>query len=60
MRSYLFTTGTLFALLVAAHVWRIVAESRALLHQPDFVIITLVAAGFSAWAFRLLRLTPRG
>jgi len=55
MRAYLITTGILFALLTGAHLWRIAAESRRLATEPDFVIITLVAAGMSVWAFRLLR-----
>jgi hypothetical protein len=55
MRAYVLTTGILFALLTAAHVWRIVAESHRLATEPDFVIITLAAAGMSLWAFLLVR-----
>lgn len=53
MKAYLATTGTVFTLLVVAHIWRIVAESRQLVTEPDFIIITLIAAGLSAWAWRL-------
>lgn len=54
MKAYLVTTGVVFALLVVAHVWRIFAESRHLATEPDFIVITLAAAGMSAWAWRLL------
>jgi hypothetical protein len=37
-------------------VWRVVAESRALMRDPWFILLTLLAAGLCAWAFRLLRL----
>jgi hypothetical protein len=55
MRAYVLTTGILFALLTVAHLWRIAAESRRLATEPDFVIITLAAAGMSLWAFLLVR-----
>jgi hypothetical protein len=57
MRAYLITTGTVFALIVVAHVWRVVAEPSPL--NSWFVALTLVAAGFSAWAFSLIRRTTR-
>lgn len=56
MKAYLITTGVVFALLAVVHVWRLIVE-RSLLSEPIFLIITVLAAGFSAWAFRLLRLT---
>jgi hypothetical protein len=59
MKAYLITTGVVFALLAVVHVWRLIVE-RSLLSEPIFLLITVVAAGFSVWAFRLLRLTaPR-
>lgn len=54
MKAYLITTGSVFAILVVAHVWRIVAESRHLATEPDFIVITLAAAALSVWAWRLL------
>ena len=59
MKAYLLTTGTLFGLIVVAHVWRVFAESRALLHDPWYWLLTAVALGFSIWAFRLLRTVQR-
>ena len=57
MRTYLITTGTLFALIAVAHVWRVIAESRALATDPWFVGLTLLSLALSAWALRLLRST---
>jgi len=55
MRAFLWTTGTVFGLITGAHVWRVFGESRALARDPWFVLITVVAAGLSIWAFQLLR-----
>jgi uncharacterized membrane protein required for colicin V production len=59
MRTYALTTGVIFALLAAAHLYRIVAESHSLGTDPWFLIITLVAALLSVWAFIVARRTPR-
>ena len=59
MKAYLLTTGTVFALIAVAHVWRVIAESNSLARDPWFVLITFLAVGLSIWAFRLLRLVPR-
>lgn len=55
MRTYVITSGTVFALLVAAHVVRAIAEGPHVVRDPLFVLITLVAALLSAWAFRVAR-----
>ena len=59
MRAYLLTTGTLFGILTVAHIWRVIAESRALATEPWYVAITIVSAALCVWAFRLVRLAPR-
>lgn len=59
MKAYLITTGTMFALLALLHLWRAVQESGQLAQDPWFLVITVVAAALSVWAFRLLRATPR-
>jgi uncharacterized membrane protein len=53
MRAYLLTTGILFGLLALVHVWRVIQERNSLAKDPWFLIITIVAAAFSFWAFRL-------
>ena len=55
MRTYVMTTGVIFALLVAAHVWRLFAESASLATDPFYILITLAAAVLSGWACLLLR-----
>ena len=57
MKAYLAVTGTLFGLIVVAHVWRVIAESRTLATDRWFILLTVVSAGLSLWAFRLLRTT---
>jgi hypothetical protein len=52
MRAYLITTGALFVLITAAHIWEMVDRSR--IFAGDFVVIGL-SAGLAVWAWRLLR-----
>jgi tetrahydromethanopterin S-methyltransferase subunit E len=59
MRAYLLTTGIAFGLIVVAHVWRVVAESHALVRDPGFIVLTLIAASMSGWAFYLVRSSAR-
>jgi len=59
MKAYLLTTGTVFALITAAHVWRVVAESSSLARDPGFIALTIVTACLAVWAWRLLRGLPR-
>ncbi len=58
LKPFLLVTGVIFALIVAAHIWRIVAESHALVREPWFMLLTVLAAVMSAWAFRLATRTP--
>jgi hypothetical protein len=59
VRIYVITTGTVFALLALAHVWRIVMERQSLATEPDFIIITAIATALSIWAWRLVRAEGR-
>ena len=59
MKAYLLTTGIAFALIVAAHVWRVIAESSSLARDPGFIVLTLIAAGMAGWAFYLVRASAR-
>lgn len=54
MRAYLAVTGTLFALITLAHLWRMAAET-ALMRDPWYLLLTVLAAVLGGWAFRLLR-----
>jgi len=55
LRAYITTTGIIFALLVVAHVWRMFVESWRLAREPEYIVITLLSAALSVWAFSLLR-----
>jgi hypothetical protein len=50
MKAYVVTTGMLFGLLTLAHVLRIVHESRALAHDPWYILITTATAALCVWA----------
>jgi hypothetical protein len=58
MKAYLITTGIVFALITVAHILRVVAEGPRVAKDPVFSLLTLLAAGLSVWAWRLLRSSP--
>jgi hypothetical protein len=53
MRTYVLTTGVIFALIVVAHAWRMVVEPHLATH-PSYIGLTLVAALLTLWAGRLV------
>lgn len=55
MRAYLVTTGIVFGLVTAAHIWRAFAEGPALAKSPLFILLTVLAAALSCWAWWLLK-----
>lgn len=59
MKAYLITTGSVFTLVTLAHIWRAISESTALARDPWFILLTIVTAGLSVWAWRLLRVSAR-
>jgi hypothetical protein len=59
MKTYVITTGTVFGLITLAHIWRLVAEQPRLATDPWFVLITVIAAALSIWAWRLVWLASR-
>ncbi len=59
MRTYVATTGVIFALLAIAHVFRVVQEGQQLAADPFFIGTTAVAAAMSAWAWRVLHAAQR-
>jgi hypothetical protein len=58
MRTYVITTGLIFALLTFVHLWRVAVEGTGVL-QPVYVLVTLAAAGMSVWAWRVFRRLER-
>jgi hypothetical protein len=59
MKSYLITTGAIFALVALAHLMRTIVEWSRLATDPWFILvgpgIGIFAAALSFWAWRLLR-----
>ena len=58
MKAFLITAGTVFGLIVVAHIARITVEPE-MAREPWFWLITIVSAGLSAWAWRLVWRLPR-
>jgi hypothetical protein len=56
MKAYVVTSGTIFGLIVLAHILRIVAEGSHVARDPVFILLTIAAGSLSYWAWRLLRL----
>jgi len=59
MKAYLITTGTVFGLITLAHFYRIYVEGARLAKEPVFVLLTVLAAGLSIWAWLLLGRSSR-
>ena len=58
MRAFLLVVGTVFGLIVVAHIARMVAEP-ARLTDPWFWLLTILAAGLGGWAFYLFAASRR-
>lgn len=54
MKAYLITTGSIFGLIVLAHILRIMEEGQHLARDPGYILLTAAAGAMSAWALRLL------
>ena len=59
MKAYVLTTGTIFGLIVVAHVLRVIDEGMHLAGDPYWMLLTAASAALSLWAWRVLRLIPR-
>jgi len=63
MKAYLVTTGTLFGLLAAMHLVRVVEKWHLLATDPWFVLgtaaIAIVTGALCLWAWRLLWMSIR-
>ncbi len=54
MKAYLITTGSIFGLIVLAHILRIMEEGQHLARDPGYILLTAAAGAMCAWAVRLL------
>jgi hypothetical protein len=59
VRAYVITTGTVFALVFVAHLARLFLEGGPVARDPVFLALTALAAGLSAWAWRVLGALPK-
>lgn len=59
MKAYVITSGTVFALVFAAHIWRATAEGVSLAKNPIFILTTTAALALVVWAWRVVRAMPR-
>jgi hypothetical protein len=55
MKAYVLVTGIVFALIVIAHILRIVAEGAHLVTEPAFASTSLLSAALFRWAALLYR-----
>jgi EamA domain-containing membrane protein RarD len=55
MKSYVITTGSLFAVLVVVHLWRAVEEGPQLAARPEYIVVTALAGAMCFWAWRVFR-----
>ena len=56
MRAYVITSGTVFALVVLAHLLRLGLEGVQVIRDPVFTLSTIVAAALAIWSLRVGRL----
>jgi hypothetical protein len=63
VKAYLITTGSLFGLLAAAHLWLTITEWSRVATDASFAVqapgIGVLAATLSIWAWRLLWTSTR-
>lgn len=55
MKTYVATTGIVFALLVFSHVARLFVEGAWVLSEPIFLLTSIASIGMTLWAIVLLR-----
>jgi hypothetical protein len=55
MKAYILTTGVIFGLITVAHLLRFVMEGSHLAREPVFILLTVLSAALSVWAWQLLR-----
>ena len=59
MKAYLMISGTLFGVLLIAHLLRLYGEGLQVAADPWFVLSTVLSGWLCVWAVRLLRQAAR-
>lgn len=57
MKAYILVSGSVFSLVLVAHIWRM-SEENGLVRDPAYLGLTLAAAALSLWAWRAYRKAP--
>jgi hypothetical protein len=60
MKAYVVTSGAVFALVFAAHIWRAIAEGVSQTRSPVFMLTTAAAFALVLWAWRVARTISLG
>jgi NO-binding membrane sensor protein with MHYT domain len=50
IKIYLISTGVIFGLITALHIWKAVAEGPQTAKNPFFILLTALTCGLSIWA----------
>ena len=58
MKAYLVTTGTIFFLILIAHIMRLIQEGTHTASNPVFLLTTVITTAMFLWSVWLLR-SPR-
>jgi hypothetical protein len=58
LRCYGIATGIVFALIFVAHIARLFAEGTWLLHEPMFILTSILSLGLAGWAAVLVTRRP--
>jgi hypothetical protein len=59
MKAYVITTGAVFGLITLAHIVRMIMEGAHVARDPIYILLTVIAAGFCLWSWRVLTLLRR-
>ena len=59
MRCFVIVAGIVFAIIFVLHIARIFAEGTWLLHEPMFILTSLLSLGVAIWAAVLIVRRPR-
>lgn len=59
MKTYVITTGSIFGLIVVAHLLRMVDEGAHVARDPWYLLLTALAAGLCLWSWRVVALMSK-
>jgi len=54
MKAYIITSGAIFGLITITHLLRMIMEGRHVATDPIYILLTILSAGLTIWAWRVL------